>query len=65
MFLVWKYGILSSDKKYMIKEVGDSAKHNLYSKTYIGEGIVHTRKTSLGVHFDECNDLWKLESSEY
>ena len=63
MFLMWKYGSVSGDKDYMIKEVSESAKYNLYAKICIGEGIVLTRKTSPGVCCDECNDLWKIESS--
>ena len=63
MFLMWKYGTVSGDKKYMIKQVSDSAKYNFYAKTFIGQVIVRTQKKSPGVRCDECNDLWKLESS--
>ena len=63
VLLMWKYGIVSGDKNYMIKDVSNSSKYNLYAKTCICEGIFHNRKKSPGVCCDECNDLWKIESS--
>ena len=60
-----KYGRIGFGGAYEIKEFSDTGTHNLNARTCKGVGISCSRKTCMGVRYDNCHTLWYKKNLQY